>query len=64
MSGAFSDAKADVSTSKISLSPKYRIQSNYRTYPYKCTVKEFRCLPITAILIAYVVSTHLNCINL
>ena len=49
----------------------YRIQSNYRTYPYKRTVKKFRSLQITASVIflyiflkAYVVGTHLNCIDL
>ena len=45
----------------------YRIQSNYRTYPYKRTVKKFHSLQITASVIflyfllkAYVVGTHLN----
>ena len=49
----------------------YHIQSNYRTYPYKRTVKNFRSLQITASVIflyfflkAYVVGTHLNCIDL
>ena len=49
----------------------YRIRSNYRTYPYKHTVKKFRSLQITASVIflyfflkAYVVGTHLNCIDL
>ena len=49
----------------------YRIRSNYRTYPYKRTVKKFRSLQITASIIflyfflkAYVVGTHLNCIDL
>ena len=49
----------------------YCIRSNYRTYPYKRTVKKFRSLQITAriiflyvILKAYVVGTHLNCIDL
>ena len=49
----------------------YRIRSNYRTYPYKRTVKKFRSLQITASVIflyfflkAYVVGTHLNCIDL
>ena len=49
----------------------YRIQSNYRTYPYKCTVKQFRTLRITASVLygyffikAYAVGTHLNCIDL
>ena len=47
----------------------YRIRPNYRTYPYKRTVKKFRSLQITASVIflyfflkAYVVGTHLNCI--
>ena len=50
---------------------KYRIRSNYRTYPYKRTIKKFRSLQITASVIflyfflkAYVVGTHLNCIDL
>ena len=49
----------------------YRIRSNYRTNPYKRTVKKFRSLQITASVIflyfflkAYVVGTHLNCIDL
>ena len=49
----------------------YRIRSSYRTYPYKHTVKKFRSLQITASVIflyfflkAYVVGTHLNCIDL
>ena len=49
----------------------YRIRPNYRTYPYKRTVKQFCCLQITASLFsryffikAYVVGTHLNCIDL
>ena len=48
----------------------YRIRSNYRTYPYKRTVKKFRSLQITASVLflyffikAYVVDTHLNCID-
>ena len=49
----------------------YCIRSNYRTYPYKRTVKKFCSLQITASVIflyfflkAYVVGTHLNCIDL
>ena len=49
----------------------YRIRPNYRTYPYKRTVKQFRCHQITASVFslyffikAYVVGTHLNCIDL
>ena len=49
----------------------YRIQSYYRTYPYKRTVKQFRSLQITASVLfvyffikAYVVGTYLNCIDL
>ena len=49
----------------------YHIQSNYRTYPYKRTVKQFRTLWITASVLfgcffikAYAVGTHLNCIDL
>ena len=49
----------------------YHIQSNYCTYPYKRTVKKFRCLQITASVLflyffikAYVVGTHLYCIDL
>ena len=47
----------------------YRIQPNYRKYPYKCTVKQFLSLQITASVLfvffikAYVLGTHLNCIN-
>ena len=55
----------------------YRIRPNYHTYPYKRTVKhkrtvkQFHSLQITASVIfvyfftkAYVVGTHLNCIDL
>ena len=49
----------------------YRIRSNYHTYPYKRTVKQFRTLRITASVLfgyffikAYAVGTHLNCIDL
>ena len=49
----------------------YRIWPNYRTYPYKRTVKQFRSIQITASVLfvyffvtAYVVGTHLNCIDL
>ena len=48
----------------------YYIQSDYHTYPYKPTVMKFRSLQITASALflyffikAYVVGTHLNCIN-
>ena len=51
------------------INPKYHIRSDYRTYPYKRTVKKFRSLQITANVLflyffikAYVVGTHLNCI--
>ena len=50
---------------------EYRIRSNYCTYPYKRTVKKFSSLQITASVLflyffieAYVVVTHLNCIDL
>ena len=49
---------------------KQRIRPNYRTYPYKCTVKLFRSLQITAsvhfvyFLKACAVGTRLNCIDL
>ena len=46
----------------------YRIRSNYRTYPYKRTVKKFRSLQITASVIflyfflkAYVVCNSNEC---
>ena len=49
----------------------YRIQTNYNTYPYKHTVKQFHSLQITASILfvyflikVYVVSIHLNCIDL
>ena len=49
----------------------YRIRPNYRTYPYKRTVKRFRSLQIIIsvrfvyfFINAYVVGTHLNCIDL
>ena len=49
----------------------YRIRPNYRTYPYKRIVEKFRSLQITAselflyfFIKAYVVGTHLNCIDL
>ena len=48
----------------------YLIQPNYRTYSYKRTAKQFRSLQIIASVIfvyffikAYVVGTHLNCID-
>ena len=46
---------------------KYCIQSNYRTYPYKHTVKHFvvlrlqLCIFTCFIIKAYFVDTHLNC---
>ena len=50
---------------------KNQIQSNYHTYPYKHTVKQFLCLLIIASVLfvyffikAYVVCTHLNCTDL
>ena len=50
---------------------KYRIRSNYRTYPYKHIVKKFRSLQMAVSIPfvyfnikAYVVGTHLNCIGL
>ena len=49
----------------------YRIRPNYRTYSYKRTVKLFHSLQIIASVLfayffikAYVVGTHLNCIDL
>ena len=49
----------------------YRIRPNYHTYPYKRTVKWFCSFQIIACVLfvytflkAYVVGTHLNCINL
>ena len=49
---------------------KYHIRPNYRTYPYKRTVKQFRNIQNTASVLfvyffikTYVVGTHLNCIN-
>ena len=49
----------------------YRIRPNYRTYSYKRTVKQFHSLQIIASVLfvyffikAYVVGTHLNCIDL
>ena len=49
----------------------YRILYNYRIYPYKRTVEKFRSLQITVSVLflyffikAYVVGTHLNCIDL
>ena len=47
-----------------------RIRPNYHTYPYKCTVKQFHSLQITARVLfvffikVHVVGTHLNCIDL
>ena len=46
----------------------YRVQPNYHTYPYKCTVKQFCSLQLQPVyyiyffIKAYVVCTHLNCI--
>ena len=55
---------------KDKLPLNYRIRSNYHTYPYKRTVKKFPSLQIIASVIflyfflkAYVVGTHLNCID-
>ena len=55
----------------LSLIQKYLIRPNYRTYSYKHTVKQFGSLQITASVLfvylfiqAYVVGTHLNCIDL
>ena len=49
----------------------YHIQPNCCIYPYKCTVKQFRSLQITASVFsrylfikANVVGTHMNCIDL
>ena len=49
---------------------RYHIQPNYHTYPYKCTVKQFHSLQITACVLfvyfyikTYIVGTHLNCIG-
>ena len=49
----------------------YHILSYHRTYPYKCKIKQFHSLQITANVLfvylyikTYVVGTHLNCINL
>ena len=49
----------------------YSIQSNYCTYPYKRIVKKFRSLQMAVsipfvyfFIKAYVVGTHLNCIDL
>ena len=46
-----------------------QFNNNYRTYPYKCIVKQFRSLQITASFVyflikAYVLGTHLNCVDL
>ena len=53
------------------LKVEYCIWPNYCTYPYKRTVKKFCSLQITANVLflyffikAYVVGTHLNCIDL
>ena len=50
---------------------KYLPWPNYRTYSYKRTVKQFHSLQIIASVLfvyffikAYVVGTHLNCIDL
>ena len=62
---------AETGDNLTSLECNYRIRSNYRTYPYKRTVKKFRSLQITASVIflyfflkAYVVGTHLNFFDL
>ena len=51
--------------------PIYCIRPNYHTYPYKRTVEKFCSLQITTSVLfvyffikAYVVGTHLNCIEL
>ena len=56
---------------KSTLRISYHIQPNYHTYPSKCTVKQFHILQITASVLfvyffikAYIVGTHLNCIDL
>ena len=50
---------------------KYRILPKYHTYPYKRSVKQIRSLQIIESVLfvyffinAYVVGTHLNCIDL
>ena len=56
----------------MSCKMKYPIQPNYPTYPYKHTVKQFRYVfrlqPVYFfvyfLIKAYVMGTHLNCINL
>ena len=55
----------------ILVARSYRIRPNYRTYSYKRTVKQFHSLQIIASVLfvyfflkAYVVGTHLNCIDL
>ena len=57
-------------TISFTIIANYRIRSNYRTYPYKHTLMKFRSLQITAsvhfiyfFIKAYVVGSHLNCIN-
>ena len=47
----------------------HHIRSNYRIYPYKRTVKQFRIQIKASVFFvyfikAYVVGTHLNCIDL
>ena len=49
----------------------FHIWPNYHTYPYKLTIKQFRSLQITVSVLsvyffikAYVVGTHLICIDL
>ena len=61
----------DIYLSYISTKKTYRIRPNYRTYPYKRTVKQFRSLQITAsvhfvyfFIRAYVVGTHLNYLSM
>ena len=48
----------------------YYIQPNYHVYPYKCSVKQFYSLQITASVLfvyffikAYLEDTHSNCID-
>ena len=67
----FKNKKINEIKTTVEKEQKYRIQPNYRTYPYKRTVKQFRSLQITARVLfvyffvkAYVVGTHLNCIDL
>ena len=53
----------------LSCAGSYRIRSNYRTYLYKRTLMKFRSLITASVLFiyffikAYVVGSHLNCID-